>query len=134
MENTNRTAKYLEIGVKALEREREKRPEDHRVRASLGIANAYSGNKDEALNEAKAVEKIIPISKDALTGPHRAIDISRIFAITGELELALDKLEHLMSIPCALSAPLLKIDPAFNNLRDHPRFKRLLSKESLSEN
>ncbi|MCH9032161.1 MAG: protein kinase [candidate division Zixibacteria bacterium] len=134
LENAESATKYLEVGVKALERERDQRPEDYRVRASLGIAYAYSGNKVAALNEANTVEKIIPISKDALAGPYRALDVSRIYAITGELELSLDKLEHLMSIPCELSAPLLKLDPAFNNLRDHPRFERLLSKDLEPEN
>ena len=51
-----------------------------------------------------------------------------------ELELSLDILEHLLSIPCEVSAHFLKIDPTFNNLRDHPLFKRLLSKNLLSEN
>ena len=41
---------------------------------------------------------------------------------------ALDLIEDLLSIPCFLSVGLLRLDPAWDPLRDNPRFQALLEK------
>jgi hypothetical protein len=46
--------------------------------------------------------------------------------MVGEYDLAIDKLEYLLDIPGELSIPLIRLDPAWNPLRNHPRFKKLL--------
>jgi hypothetical protein len=46
--------------------------------------------------------------------------------MVNEYDLAVEQLEHLLSIPSELSIPLLRLDPVWKPLRDHPRFKRLL--------
>jgi serine/threonine-protein kinase len=46
--------------------------------------------------------------------------------MVGEFDAAIDQLELLLSIPSTLSVPLLRLDPAWDPLRDHPRFKKLL--------
>jgi len=46
--------------------------------------------------------------------------------MVGEFDAAIDQLEFLLSIPSELSIPLLRIDPAWDLLRDHPRFKKLI--------
>jgi len=46
--------------------------------------------------------------------------------MVGEFDAAIDQLEFLLSIPSELSIPLLRLDPAWNSLRDHPHFKKLL--------
>ena len=42
------------------------------------------------------------------------------------LQAALDRIEYLLSIPSKLSVPLLKLDPKWDPLRQHPRFKALV--------
>jgi len=46
--------------------------------------------------------------------------------MVGEYDKAVDELEFLLSIPSELSITLLRLDPAWAPLRDHPRFKGLL--------
>jgi hypothetical protein len=46
--------------------------------------------------------------------------------MVGEYDLAIEQFEYLLSIPGELSIPLLRLDPAWNPLRDHPRFKKLV--------
>jgi hypothetical protein len=46
--------------------------------------------------------------------------------VTGNLEPALQQIEHLLSVPGLLSPGWLKIDPTFGPLRTHPRFERLV--------
>ena len=52
--------------------------------------------------------------------------VARIYAMVGEKDAAIERLEYLMSIPSLVSAPLLRVDPTWTPLRDHPRFRRLL--------
>ena len=64
-----------------------------------------------------------------MIGPCRVADLAFIYTLVGEHEEALDKLEYLLSIPCdTMSVPLLRLDPRWDPLRDHPRYKDLLRK------
>jgi TolB-like protein/tRNA A-37 threonylcarbamoyl transferase component Bud32/Tfp pilus assembly protein PilF len=94
----------------------------------LGIAYAGLGRKQDALREGKTGMDMLPMSKDALTGFHRVEDLARIFAMVGEYDEAMSRLEHLMSIPGDLGIGALRLDPAWKPLRDHPRFQALLRK------
>jgi serine/threonine-protein kinase len=52
--------------------------------------------------------------------------LPEIYAIVGEYDAAIDQLELLLSIPSPLSVQLLRVDPLWDPLRDHPRFQKLL--------
>ena len=111
-----------------LEREVRDHPGDPRYHAALGLAYVYSGLKEDAIREGNRAVEIYPVSKDALGGPSYVAQLAQIYAMVGEHEAAIDKLAYLLSIPNdAVSVSLLKIDPTWNALRDHPRFKALLS-------
>jgi serine/threonine-protein kinase len=47
----------------------------------------------------------------------------------GEYEAAIDQLEYLLSVPSVITIPLLRVDPLWDPLRDHPRFQALLERE-----
>ena len=49
-----------------------------------------------------------------------------ISVMVGEFDAAIDQLEFLLSRPGEMSIPLLWLDPAWEPLRDHPRFKKLV--------
>ena len=51
--------------------------------------------------------------------------MARIYTMVGERDAAIEQLEHLMSIPFDLAGPGLRLDPAWDALRDHPRFQKL---------
>jgi hypothetical protein len=46
--------------------------------------------------------------------------------MVGEFDAAIDQLEFLLSIPSEVSIPLLRLDPTWAPLCDHPRFKKLV--------
>jgi eukaryotic-like serine/threonine-protein kinase len=100
--------------------------------ASLGLAYAYLGRKDDALRAGNQAIGLLPISKDAYAGPTYEANQARILTIVGEYEQAIDKLEYLMSIPAGedLSLFNLQKEPRWDPLRDRPRFKLLLEKYS----
>jgi len=113
-----------------LEKEMKKQPDDPCIHSSLGIVYAALGRKEEAIREGKLAVELYPVSKDALGGPQRVLDLAHIYVILGEYDIAIDKLENLLSIPSWYSAPLLQLDPKWDLLRQNPRFQRLLEKYS----
>jgi serine/threonine-protein kinase len=116
----------LESALILLEEEAAERPDDARVHSALGIVHACLGRKEEALREGKLGVELYPISRDAMHGPSQVEYLAQIYMLIGDHDAALDKVEYLLSIPDALYAPLLRIDPVWDPLRDHPRFQQLL--------
>ena len=70
---------------------------------------------------------LVPVSRDACSGPYIQLQLVRIYLLVGEPEKALDQLEPLLKIPYYLSPGWLKIDPTFAPLRGNPRFERLVN-------
>ena len=91
------------------------RPEDPRLHSSLGVAYAGLGLKEKAITEG-------------LQG--RLLDLARIYSMVGEYDLAIDKLEDMLDIPGELSIPWINLDTAWDPLRDHPRFRKLIEQGS----
>jgi len=106
----------------------EDQPDDPRIHSSLGIVYAALGRKEEAIREGKFSVELNPVSKDALGGVFRVMDLAHIYVILGEYDIAIDKLEYLLSIPSYISVPILCLDPKWEPLRQHPRFQMLLKK------
>ena len=121
--------KYAEIARAAFKKQLETVPEDPKTYATLGLALAYLGRKDEAIRVAERAVALLPISRDAHFGPYVQHQLVRVYILTGENEKALDKLEPLLKIPYHLTPGWLAIDPNFDPLRQTPRFKILMGKQ-----
>lgn len=115
---------FLEESVVAMERSVREAFEHCR----LGIAYAGLGKKNEAIREGELGHKLLPLSKDRIFGMDIIESLAEIYTIVGELDFAIDQLEILLSNPSMISAPLVRIDPIWDPLRDHPRFQALLEK------
>jgi serine/threonine-protein kinase len=113
-----------------LEREVGRRPNDDRVHSALGIAYAGVGRTEDAIREGRLGVELVPVSKNAVIGPFRLENLALIYTMVGELDLALDQIECLLSIPAWFSVSLLRIDPRWDPLREHPRFQSLLERHS----
>ena len=86
---------------------------------------AVLGRKAEAVREAERAVRLMPISRDYDWGCTVLQNQAQILVIAGEHEEAINKLKYLLSIPCGLTVPALRVDPTYNPLRDNPRFKQL---------
>ena len=120
--------KYFESARLFLENKVKKQPDDSRLHSALGIAYAGLSFKDKAIQEALKATELLPISKEFWKGTYRVQDLAQVYVMVGEYDKALDKIEYLLSIPGELSIPLLKIDPVWAPLRNHPRFQKLINK------
>ncbi len=109
-----------------LETKIQQQPEDARFHSSLGIVYAGLGRKDEAIGEGKLAVELLPVSKEAWRGCYRVKDLARIYVMVGEFDAAIKKLEFLLSVPGEMSIHLLRLDPVWEPLRDHRRFKKIV--------
>jgi tetratricopeptide (TPR) repeat protein len=112
----------------ALEEALREHPEDSRIHTSLGLAYAYLGRKAEAIREGKRAVSLYPQSRDAYGAPHYVNSLAMIYTVVGEYEEAINQLGYLMSIASGdiVSIPVLRLDPMWDPLRQHPRFQSLL--------
>ena len=102
-------------------------PDDNRLYSSLGLVYAGLNRKEDAIREGKKGVELLPISKEALRVASRLEDLANIYAIVGEFDMAIDEIELLLSIPGYLSVNLLRLDPKWDPLREHPRFIKLIA-------
>jgi serine/threonine protein kinase/Flp pilus assembly protein TadD len=111
----------------------ETQPEDARLISALGIIDAALGRKQEAIDEAKRAVKILPISEDALDGPRFVSNLAVVYGWTNEPELAFKELTISVKTPGGVSYGELKLDPAWDPLREDPRFDKLLTELALQD-
>jgi serine/threonine protein kinase len=91
-----------------------------------GYACARLGRKDEALRQAALALELMPVSKDALEGGFIAAKVAEMYVMCERYDASIDLLDELLSIPSPISVNLLRIDPIWDQIRDHPRFQKLL--------
>jgi len=96
--------------------------------AQHGLILAALGRKQEAIAEGKRAVELLPESQDAVDGPNCTEALAQIYAWTGEPDEALRLIDHLLKIPGGLAIQTLKLDPAWDCLRNDPRFQALIDK------
>ena len=128
--NNNRKAElaYYDSARVLIESKLKEFPNDARMHSSLGITYAGLGQKDKAIKEGKRGVELLPISKEAWNGYYREVDLAKIYTMVGDYDLAIDKIDFLLSNPGELSVPYIKIDPVWKPLRNNLRFQKILEK------
>ncbi len=112
-----------------LEAKIQEQPQDPQFHSALGIAYAGLGRKTDAIREGQFAVELLPVAKEAWGGLFLVENLARIYAMVDEHDLAIDQIMRLLRIPGELSVPLLRIDPVWDPLRDHLRFRALVEKE-----
>jgi len=104
-------------------------PQHAGVHANLAIAHAGLGKKDEALASARRATDLLPIAKDMLDGTFYLASLAKIEAQVGEHQLALNHIEQLLAASAGheVSVASLRSEPAWDPIRNDPRFLKLLA-------
>ncbi len=98
------------------------------MHSALGLVYARLGNKEKAIAEGKKGVELLPVKKEAWRGYFKELDLAKIYTIVGEYDLAIQKLDYLLSIPGELSVPYIKIDPIWKDLLDLAQMKEVFKK------
>ncbi|MEP6686060.1 MAG: FlgO family outer membrane protein [Verrucomicrobiota bacterium] len=92
----------------------------------LGMIDAGLGRKEEAIREGKHATELLPVSKDAISGPLLIENLAVIYAWTGEKEQALSQVAVVSSLPSSVNYGQLKLHPKWDPLRGDPRFEKIV--------
>jgi tetratricopeptide (TPR) repeat protein len=92
----------------------------------LALIDAHLGQKEKAIQEARAACDLLPIAKDAVDGALLLTNLAVVYALTGEKDLALKELDMLSKIPGGPSYGDLRLNPVWDALRGDPRFQKIV--------
>jgi TolB-like protein/Tfp pilus assembly protein PilF len=102
------------------------------IHASLGQAYAGLERKADAVREGLKAVELLPVSADAFDGPVYLEQLAKIQARVGNTDKALSLIRQLldMSAGFVMSPVLLELDPAWDPIRNDPRFQELCQERS----
>jgi TolB-like protein/Tfp pilus assembly protein PilF len=108
-------------------------PDNAFVAAALAVAYAMLDEKEQALNEANRAMKLVPSSKDQLSGPGFEENLALVETIVGDNSRAISTLTRLLQTPyggwlyspAPVTPALLRLDPIWDPLRADLAFQKL---------
>ena len=102
-------------------------PQQPELLEVLSFADAFLGDKSNAIAEAKAACAAAPLEKDALVGAEMIRNLARVYALVGERQLALEQLAIAAKLPGGPSYGELKLDPEWDSLREDSLFEKIIA-------
>jgi TolB-like protein/Flp pilus assembly protein TadD len=102
-------------------------PGNTRPLSALALIDAELGDKEKAIREGRTACDMLPPAKDAIDGVVLLSNLARIYALTGEKDLALEQLNVVSKLPSGPSYGQLRLDPEWDSLRDDPRFEKIVA-------
>jgi TolB-like protein/Tfp pilus assembly protein PilF len=104
--------------------------------AYIAEIDAALGRKADAIREGRDVAKLWPLQRDALIGADIQIILAVVYTWSGERDAALQQLMEVAKIPVmppgvnffpGFSAGELKLNPLWDELRNDPRFDKIVA-------
>jgi TolB-like protein/Flp pilus assembly protein TadD/predicted Ser/Thr protein kinase len=114
-----------------LEEQTKVSPDNEELHTWLGTVYASLGRKDDAIREGELAVALV--KHDALSVSSAMGGLAQIHAFLGNHDEAIDRIEHLLSIPSGFNVGYLREHPHWDPLRDHPRFQALLEKYDVAQ-
>lgn len=93
---------------------------------ALGVIDAALENKEVAISEGERAVALLPVSKNAIEGPLLIKHLAVIYALTGDKDRALKRLDDAVHLPSYLSYGQLRLNPIWDSLRGDPRFDKIV--------
>jgi tetratricopeptide (TPR) repeat protein len=112
---------------------------DERIRREPGLADAqvalaevlaWLEDKEGALAAIARAREMLPETKDAFDGAGITAKAAEIHALLGDAGTAVTLLDSLLQRPSPVSIPMLKLNPAWDLIRNDARFQALIDKYS----
>jgi serine/threonine-protein kinase len=120
----------FQAAVDRLDSALKRNSDDFRVHVALGLALAGLGRRDEVRREARWLQQSRFYRDDAMASPRLAEARAQMLGQVGDADAALDEIERILAEPSVLTVHTLRLDPRWDLIREHPRFKALLAKHA----
>jgi len=121
-------ARSLEDSARVvLERKIRELPDDYGFHADLGEVYAHLGRGADAIREGTRAVALLPPSRDAYFGVNNVESLARIYSLLGQAAPAVAQLRTIWGLPGAPTAGRLRVEPAWQKIRNDPAFQQLLS-------
>jgi Flp pilus assembly protein TadD len=104
-----------------------RQPDQPKMLSQLAVIEAALGRKDEAVRDARRAVELLPIGRDAVSGPGLVRNLALVYSWVGEKDLAIDELSSLAKASNDLSYGELKLDPVWDELRGDRRFEQIVT-------
>jgi TolB-like protein/Tfp pilus assembly protein PilF len=111
-----------------LEAQLKQKPDDPDLHVGFAKILAWLGEKDAAIAEAQRAVDLRPESKDAFQGPEITEQVAQVYTILGDNARAIQLLDTLLSRPSEVTLHALKVNPAWDPLRNDAGFQALFAK------
>jgi TolB-like protein/Tfp pilus assembly protein PilF len=136
LDSESETARaYYDSARVAFERQLSARPDDDNILTQLAFAWAGLRDKEKAYDYINRATKVMPLSRDALSGSAALENKAIIKGLFGETDEALDILQRLLDIPSFVTPAALRVNPMIAPVRKNPRFEKMIEgKEKPAEN
>jgi TolB-like protein/Flp pilus assembly protein TadD len=102
-------------------------PDDALLLSQVALVDAALGRNADAVAEAKRAVALRPISRDAVDGPTVLTSLAMTYAWTGDVNSAIEQLAFLAKTPGGPDYGELKYCPAWDAVRNDPRFPPMLA-------
>jgi serine/threonine protein kinase/Flp pilus assembly protein TadD len=102
-------------------------PDDAGALCVLGLIDAALGRKEEALREGRRAVELLPLEKDARSGPGMIVYLAKIAALVGDKDLACQQLARASRLANGVSYGDLKLMPWWDPLRGYPCFEKIVA-------
>ena len=109
---------------------------DSLARAYIAEVDAALGRKDDAIREGRKALELWPLKRNAVIAPDVATYVAIAYMWSGERDAALQQLGEVVKVPAwssplprcpGLSAGELKLNPIWDELRNDPRFDKIVA-------
>jgi tetratricopeptide (TPR) repeat protein len=97
-----------------------------RALANIAADDAGLGRKEEALREVQHILEVWPTTRNAIVAADIALTVATAYLWTGGRESALHLLEQFAKVPYGPTVGDLKLHPVWDDLRNDPRFDKIV--------
>jgi serine/threonine protein kinase/Tfp pilus assembly protein PilF len=101
-------------------------PDDAKMLASLALAYMHLGRHADAIRTGERAAELLPVEKDAVSGPYILAYLARVYTSAGRYDKATELLGQLLGTDSWITPAELRADPIWEPLHGYPAFQKLM--------